>query len=101
MTFFGPWPGRAANSGKVVATDGTISARRQEAIFAITEAAGVKHLQIAFLTAYRGRDSAGFQKTVARLAWGSFAWFASELGSIIILDGGTSAARLSELIDSS
>lgn len=84
---------------EVVATDGAITPRRQEAIFAITDAAGFKRSQIAFLTAYQDRESAGFKKTVAQLAWDSFAWFVSEPSSIIIMrDGGTSAARLADLI---
>ena len=84
---------------EVVATDGAITPRRQEAIFALTDAAGFKRSQIAFLTAYQDRESAGFKKTVAQLAWDSFAWFVSEPGSIIIMrGGGTSAARLADLI---
>src|SRR5215204_5891792 len=50
---------------------------------------------LAFLTAYQDRDSAGFKKTVAALAWGSFAWFVSEPSQIIILrDGASSTASL-------
>ena len=83
---------------EVVATDGAITARRQEAIYAITDAAGFRRSQIAFLTAYQDRESAGFRKTVAQLAWGSFAWFVSEPESIIIMrDRGTGTARLAEL----
>jgi hypothetical protein len=85
---------------EVVATDGAITPRRQEAIFAITDAAGFKRSQIAFVTAYQDRESAGFKKTAAQLAWNSFAWFVSEPHSIIIMrDGGISAAHLAELID--
>lgn len=84
---------------EVVATDGAITLRRKEAIHAITDAAGFKRSQIAFLTAYQDRDSAGFKKTVAQLAWDSFAWFASEPDSIIVMrDGGTSRAYLAELM---
>lgn len=84
---------------EVVATDGAITPRRQEAIYAITDAAGFKRPQIAFLTAYQDRESAGFKKTVAQLGWDSFAWFVSEPESIIIMrNGGTSHARLSDLI---
>ncbi len=84
---------------EVVATDGAITQRRREAIFAITDAAGFRRTQIAFLTAYQDRESAGFKKTVAQLAWDSFAWFVSEPESIIIMrDGGASHARLADLI---
>lgn len=86
---------------EVVATDGAITPRKQEAIYAITDAAGFSRAQIAFLTAYQDRASAGFKKTVTQLAWDSFAWFASEPEQIIILhDGGHSPARLVDLIGS-
>jgi hypothetical protein len=84
---------------EVVATDGAITQRRQEAIFALTDAAGFKRSQIAFLTAYHDREAAGFKKTVAQLAWDSFAWFVSEPHSIVILrNGGSSPGRLIDLI---
>jgi hypothetical protein len=84
---------------EVVATDGAISLRRQEAIYAITDAAGFKRSQIAFVTAYQDRESTGFRKTIAGLAWNSFAWFVSEPHSIVIFrDGGVSPARLADLI---
>jgi hypothetical protein len=84
---------------EVVATDGAITPRRQDAIYAITDAAGFHRSQIAFLTAYLDRDSAGFRKTIAALAWNSFAWFVSEPENIVILrDGGISPARLSDLV---
>jgi len=84
---------------EVVATDGAITPRRQEAIFALTDVAGFKRSQIAFLTAYQDREGGGFKKTVAQLAWGTFAWFVSEPQSIVVLrDGGISPARLNDLI---
>jgi hypothetical protein len=84
---------------EVVATDGAITPRRQEAIFALTDAAGFKRSQIAFLTAYHDREGAGFKKTAAQLAWDSFAWFVSEPHSIVILrNGGSSPGRLIDLI---
>jgi hypothetical protein len=84
---------------EVVATDGAITARRQDAIYAITDAARFHRSQIAFLTAYMDRDSAGFRKTISALAWNSFAWFVSEPENIVIFRNGvTSPARLSELI---
>lgn len=85
---------------EVVATDGAITPRRQDAIYAVTDAAGFKRSQVAFLTAYQDRESAGFKKTVAQLAWDSFAWFVSEPASIIIMrDGGSSTLRLADLVD--
>lgn len=84
---------------EVVATDGAVTQRRQEALLALTDAAGFERAQIAFLTAYRDRDAPGFRKTVSGLAWGSFAWFASEPERIVILRANEqSAALLSELV---
>ena len=63
---------------EVVATDGAMTERRREALWAYAEAAGFKQSQVAFVTAYWDRASTAFRKTVAELAWNSFAWFASE-----------------------
>jgi hypothetical protein len=71
---------------EAVATDGPISARRQEALYALTDAGGFDRSQIAFVTAFQDRESAGFRKTVSVLAWGSSAWFASEPDKLVILD---------------
>lgn len=84
---------------EVVATDGAITERRRDAIHAMTDAAGFDRKQVAFLTAYQDRQSAGFRKTMHQLAWGSFAWFASEPEQLLILhDGIVEARRLSEFI---
>lgn len=74
---------------EVVATDGAITDRRRDAIYAITDSAGFDRKQVAFLTAYQDRQSAGFKKTVAQLAWGSFAWFVSEPTQLLVLHDGT------------
>lgn len=76
---------------EIVATDGAITHRRQEALLALAEAAGFPRGQIAFVTAYRDRESAGFKKTVPALAWGSYAWFASEPEAILVMRGGGAA----------
>lgn len=78
---------------EVVATDGAITQRRREAIHSITDAAGFDRKQIAFLTAYQDRQSAGFKKTVAQLSWGSFAWFVSEPRQLLMLHEGTIEAN--------
>lgn len=84
---------------EVVATDGAMTPRRQEVLLALTDEAGFNRSQVAFLTAYQDRESAGFKKTISGLAWGSFAWFVSEPNRIVILrDGETSPARLHDLI---
>lgn len=85
---------------EVVATDGAITARRQNAFYALTDAARFKRSQIAFVTAYQDRESAGYKKTVHQLAWNSFAWFVSEPNRIIIMrNGGQSPEPLIELIN--
>lgn len=87
---------------EVVATDGAVTERRQAAIHALTDAAGFDRRQVAFVTAYRDRESSGFRKTVSGLAWGSFAWFVSEPDHIIFLrDGGASPANLAVLLKNS
>lgn len=63
---------------EVVATDGPVSERRKQALTAIVEASGFPSEHVAFVTAYLDRSGAPFKKTVDSLAWGSFAWFASE-----------------------
>jgi hypothetical protein len=73
---------------EVVATDGAVTPRRQEAIFALTDAAGFDRDQIRFLTAYQDRQSAGFKKTVHQLAWGTLAWFASEPHHLVVMRSG-------------
>lgn len=75
---------------EVVATDGAITPRRQEALYAITDKGGFKRSQVAFVTAYSDREAAGFKKTITGLAWGSFAWFMSEPENLVILQNGIS-----------
>ncbi|EPO5509305.1 BsuBI/PstI family type II restriction endonuclease, partial [Pseudomonas aeruginosa] len=82
---------------EVVATDGAINPRRQEALFELTDKGGFKRSQVAFVTAYADRQSAGFKKTITSLAWGSFAWFMSEPDKVMVLRDGL--VRLSSLND--
>ena len=85
---------------EVVATDGAITARRQQAMQALTDEAGFKRSQVAFVTAFQDRQSAGFKKTVSLLAWSSFAWFVSEPDKILVLHyGAVSLSRLAELLE--
>ena len=70
---------------EVVATDGPISPARKDAFLEIIEAAGFDPQPAAFLTAYSDRQSAGYKKTGAHLAWGSYAWFVSEPENILIM----------------
>lgn len=85
---------------EVVATDGAVTERRQQAIYALTDAAGFNRSRVAFVTAYRDRESAGFRKTVSGLAWDSFAWFVSEPQHIVILrEGGANPVTLATLVE--
>lgn len=70
---------------EAVATDGPISPRRMQALREIAEAAGFPAEHIAYVTAYQDRSGAAFKKTVDALAWGSYAWFASEPHGLITL----------------
>jgi hypothetical protein len=70
---------------EVVATDGAITERRQQAIYELTDAAGFNRNHIIFVTAYADKDSQGFTKTIRTLAWDSFAWFVSEPDNLIHL----------------
>ena len=84
---------------EVVASDGAVTHRRQNALLELSDAAKFPRSQVAFLTAYADRQSPGFRKTVSNLAWDSFAWFASEPDRIIIMKNGVSSpSRLAVLI---
>lgn len=84
---------------EVVATDGAMTERRRQAMFDLTDVAGFERQQIAFLTAYQDRESAGFKKTVAQLAWGTLAWFVSEPEHILLLEKGQPALSLQGLLN--
>jgi len=85
---------------EVVATDGPINAHRKNAFLEIAGAAGFADESVAFVTAYLDRGRPAFRKTIAELAWNSFAWFASEPEHIIVLREGDagSAARILSLL---
>lgn len=60
--------------------------RRTQFLKLITDAK-FKPEQAAFVTAFQSREHGAFKKTVASLAWGSFAWCLSELDHLIAFDG--------------
>lgn len=70
---------------EVVASDGPISERRKESLYEVSDKAGFKRENVAFVTAYRDRQVQPFRRTVPELAWGSFAWFMSEPDNLIFL----------------
>jgi hypothetical protein len=72
---------------EVVHTDGPVNDARKTALLQIAQGAGFSPHHVAFVTAYLDRASATFRKTVSNLAWGSYAWFASEPDSLIVFSG--------------
>ncbi len=86
---------------EAVATDGPISASRKKAFLSKAMQAGFKKEQVVFVSAFIDRAGATYRKVASVLAWGTFAWFASEPLHILILKEGseeTGVKRLSELI---
>jgi hypothetical protein len=82
---------------EVVATDGAISEGRMKNIFKITEKAKFKRSQVLFVTAFMDRQSKGVTKTIRRVEWNSFIWFAAEHDNIFILKKGV--MTLSDIMD--
>lgn len=70
---------------EVVATDGPVSERRKAALEQLVEDAGYPIDHVAFVTCYLDRSSQPFRKTVASLAWGTYAWFVAEPDQLMIL----------------
>jgi BsuBI/PstI restriction endonuclease domain/BsuBI/PstI restriction endonuclease HTH domain len=73
---------------EVVATDGPVTRQRKEALLKIATDAGFPEQRVAFVTAFLDRSHQAFKKTVAELAWNSFAWFAAEPQNLLVLHGG-------------
>lgn len=68
---------------EVVWTDGPVNEARKRTLLQIAKGAGFEPENVAFVTAFLDRSSAPFKKTVNSLAWGSYAWFASEPDKLI------------------
>lgn len=85
---------------EVVATAGAVNEQRRDALRAVVAEAGFELDHVAFVTAYRDRDTPAFKSTAAVLAWPSFAWFMSEPRHIVVLRSGSDVrqVRLSELM---
>lgn len=73
---------------EVVASDGPMTPRRQEALLKIATDAGFATHRVAFVTAFLDRSHPAFKKAVSELAWRSFAWFAAEPEHLIIMRRG-------------
>ncbi|CAB3972616.1 MULTISPECIES: BsuBI/PstI family type II restriction endonuclease [Burkholderia] len=63
---------------EVVASDGPINRERKVALTTMALEAGFDERHLAFLTAYLDRSGQPFRKSISELAWGSYAWCASE-----------------------
>ena len=84
---------------EVVASDGPVTEQRQTALLAIATDAGFPSKRVVFITAFLDRSHGAFKKSIAELAWRSFAWFAAEPEHLIALyDGTATALPLSTLI---
>lgn len=72
---------------EVVATDGPINRLRKDSLLAIAKAAGFEECHLAYMTAFADRKHSAARKAVPELAWGTYAWFASEPDHITHLIG--------------
>ncbi len=72
---------------EVVHTDGPVNDARKAALLRISNGAGFPPEHVAFVTAYLDRGGQPFRRTVSSLAWGSYAWFASEPDNLIVFSG--------------
>lgn len=74
---------------EIVASDGPIDRARKAVLTSLALEAGFSEAHLAFLTAFHDRGKAPFKKSVSELAWGSYAWCASEPEHIIELREGS------------
>lgn len=79
---------------EVVATDGAITEARKVDLAVLAEEAGFQQKNIAYVTAFPDRESAAAKRAYAHLAWGSFAWYASEPEHVVLLTGEAREGRL-------
>ncbi len=73
---------------EAVASDGPVNELRRAALLEISDEAGFPAEHVAFVTAYLDRSVQPFKKTVGSLAWGTYAWFASEPDKLMVLSSG-------------
>ncbi len=83
---------------EVVATDGAINNSRRRALMELARESKIAERYLLFVTAFLDRAESAFRKAISNLAWGSFAWFASEPQNVIALDG-TRPQAISKLRD--
>lgn len=83
---------------EAVATEGPIDGQRREELTRIVTDAGYAAGQAAFLTAYLDKVGGPFRATGDKLAWGSFAWFASQPDQIVQFHTESTSDKLSRLL---
>lgn len=85
---------------EVVATDGPVTDARRASLLSIATEGGYDEQNVAFVTAFMGREHQAFRKSFASLAWNSFAWLASEPHNLVaLLDFSTpNVGKLHELL---
>lgn len=82
---------------EVVASDGPVNRQRKDILNSLAKEAGFDDRHLAFLTAFMDRSAQPFKKSISDLAWGSYAWFASEPDFIIDLREHSGTIKLSAL----
>jgi hypothetical protein len=80
-----------------VITDGPIDQRRKQELEELAAASGFEDERIFYITAFSDRADRVFRSVAATLAWGTFAWFASEPDCLVHWRGSDSKKVLSEL----
>ena len=70
---------------EVVASDGPMNQQRKEQLLAYVAASSFPPAQCHFGTAFEDRADSAFRKALPTLAWGTFAWFATEPKKMMIL----------------
>ena len=84
---------------EVVHSDGPVTEKRRRELMEFVRRAGYDFSQVAFLTAFSDRSSKAFAKARARIAWDTFAWFASEPEHLLCYrSGSTSNLMLGKLV---
>ncbi len=70
---------------EVVASDGPMNEARKAQLTDYVKASGFPLEQCYFGTAFEDRTDSAFRKTMAQLAWGSFAWFRAEPERLVVM----------------
>ena len=75
---------------EVVATDGAVTEQRREQLLDLARSSVFPESQVAFITAFEDRSKM-LPRFTANLAWGSFAWYASEPDGLLGFHGSASS----------